>query len=217
MDGESTVKSDTLSEKAYHIIKEKITGFENGSYLSAREFSNEIGMSYTPVREALIRLQREKFLQRVPNVGFFVVRTDIKDVIKIFQVRECIEKFVFEEAFDLITDKDIHKLVELVDQQKRLLKKGDIKQYTKKDNEFHHVFFELYDNDYFISIIENLREQYFFCSNKIAKYSSPEALDEHIQILDEIKAGNKEQATACLQAHIKKAILRMKEGFISEL
>lgn len=204
-----------LGEKAYRIIKEKLPGFENGKYLSARALSSEIGMSYTPVREALLRLQREGLLRRIPNVGFFVVNLDTRDIEEIFQVRECLEKFVFESVFDLISDNEIQEMGELIEKQKKALEKGDIKEYIKADEKFHFTFFRIYNNKHFISYIKNVREHYLLCSNKVATKGGTDGIDEHVQILKEIKAKNKEQAVKCLMAHIENARQRMKEGYVN--
>lgn len=144
-------------------------------------------MSYTPVREAFQRLQREGLLELVPNVGFFVARMNIKDVVEIFQVRECLERFVLDKVFDLITDKEIGVLSDCVQQQALFLEAGDIGQYMNMDERFHLVFFELYGNQHFIRLIKNVREQYLICSIKIARNGSSEAITEHAQIIDHIK------------------------------
>ncbi|MGB9847174.1 MAG: GntR family transcriptional regulator [Desulfotomaculales bacterium] len=203
-----------LGEEAYRIIKEKLATYENGKYLSARALSNEIGMSYTPVREALLRLQREGLLRRIPNVGFFVVNLDTRDIEEIFQVRKCLEKFVFEAVFHLISEHEIQEMEKLLEKQKKALKKGDIKEYIKADEKFHFIFFQMYNNKHFIAYIKNVREHYLLCSSKVATKGGTEGIDEHIQLLNEIKAGNKEQAEKCLMLHLENACQRMKEGYV---
>jgi len=73
----------TLSEHAYVVLKEKLLTMEGGAYLSMRQFANEIGMSYTPVREAFLRLQNEGALKQIPNVGFLVATMDIKEILQL--------------------------------------------------------------------------------------------------------------------------------------
>jgi GntR family transcriptional regulator, rspAB operon transcriptional repressor len=211
------MNSDVLSEKAYQIIKERIITYEKDKYLSARAYSSEIGMSYTPVREAFLRLQKEGFLRRIPNVGFFVVHLDIRDIMEIFQVRECLEKFILESVFDMISEDEIQEMEKLIRKQKEALKKGDIKQYVKADGHFHYAYIKLSGNKYFIELLKNVRDQYMICSTRIAIASSNVGVDEHIQILEQIKANNKEKAIQLLMEHIENAKKRMKEGFISGL
>ena len=97
---EARVSHLSLSDKAYNLIKEKLISCDEGEYLSIREMSEQIGMSYTPVREAFQRLAKEGLLEQVPKLGFFVRRIDIRRISEIFQVRECLELFVLERVFD---------------------------------------------------------------------------------------------------------------------
>lgn len=207
----------TLSDKAYSIVKDKIFNSEKGRYLSVREVAGEIGVSYTPVREAFQRLEREGLLQLVPNVGFFVPQMDIADIVEIFQVRECIERFVFERVFDQITEDDLLRMSGLIDQQEHALKNGQIREYVRLDEEIHMTFFTLYKNSHFINLIKNVREQYLICSFKIAKQGSIEAVDEHRQIVDHIRNRDREKAVELLVAHIESAKQRMRDGYISVL
>ena len=80
-----------LSSLAYKAIKERIASMPSGSYLSARQCALELGISYTPVREAFLQLQKEGVLRQVPNVGFFIQNIDLTDLFQILQVRECVD------------------------------------------------------------------------------------------------------------------------------
>ena len=210
------MKTADLSENAYEIAKERLLDYEQGKYLSARSFSSEIGMSYTPVREAFIRLQKEGFLERVPNVGFFVVKLGIREILEIFQVRECIESFVFEKVFEAITDNEVSEMNALVNVQMDALVCKDIKQYIKADEQFHFIFFRIYGNKHFISLIKSIREQYMLCSNRIAKAGGTEGIKEHKQLIQCIANKDKEGAVSTIVNHIGNAKQRMKEGFINE-
>ena len=89
-----------LSTIAYKTIKTRIANMPSGSYLSARQCALELGISYTPVREAFLQLQKEGVLRQVPNVGFFIESIDLTDLFQMFQVRECIELFALDKIFD---------------------------------------------------------------------------------------------------------------------
>lgn len=97
----------TLGEKAYEALKKKVATMESGAHLSVRSFAKEIGIGYTPVREAFLRMEREGTLRQIPNVGFFVQGYDFTSVIHYYQVRECVEPFVLKQVFAQLTDDDI--------------------------------------------------------------------------------------------------------------
>ena len=208
------MKKSNLSEQAYEIIKSKLVYLEKGSFLSARECAQEYGMSYTPMREAFQRLQREGFLKLVPNVGFFVVSIEVADVISIFQVRECMEPFAVEKIINTLTEQDLQMLEEENRKQREYLKAGDMWKYVYCDEAIHEKFFEVYGNKYLLKTYKNIREQYRICSNRIASTLSVEASDEHQEIIEAIRARDKQSAVAACKNHIELAKQRLIDGFI---
>ncbi len=205
----------TMGERAYQALREKIITLESGTYLSARSFADEVGMSYTPVREAFLRLQREGSLRQVPNVGFFVETMDLNDILQIYQVRECIEPFVLEKVFSLIRPEHIAQMRALVAKQEGALKKGDIAQYMKLDIALHEILLDLYGNRHIKALYHGIREQYLFCSRKIAESSYPDGVAEHGEAIDAMERGDKKTALKLCCEHIDNARRRMKEGYIN--
>lgn len=206
---------DTLSEKAYQALKDKIINLKSGSYLSARQFANEIGMSYTPVREAFLRLQREGTIKQVPNVGFFVETVDLADLYQSYEVRECIEPFVLRKAFNRFTPEHIAHMRSIVRKQAEALSSRKIMDYFSLDIELHEIMFTIYNNKQLLELHRNLREQHMFCSHKVAITFNKDALHEHEQFIDAIEDGDMEKALYILNIHIENAKQRMKEGYIS--
>lgn len=206
---------NTLSDKAYQALKEKIINLKSGSYLSARQFASEIGMSYTPVREAFLRLQREGAIKQVPNVGFFVENIDLADLYQSYEVRECIEPFVLKKAFNRFTPEHITTMKALIEKQNKTLASGKIMQYMRLDIELHEIMFRIYNNKPLLDFYRSIREQHMFCSNKIAVTFNEDALQEHKMLIDAIEAGDLQSALNILNSHIENAKQRMKEGYIS--
>lgn len=204
----------SLSEKAYYLIKDRILTFEKGQYISMREMSSQLGISYTPVREAFQKLKGEGLLDLEPNVGYFVPKLDIKDLMQIYEARECIERFVFEKAFDLLTKEDIDALKESVRKQALHLSDRDIKEYLKEDERYHMVFFKAANNPYLTDLVKSIRAKYLVCSKRI-RHGSDVALEEHIKIIELIEKGEKLGAAELMQQHVTQAKLRMMEGYIA--
>lgn len=205
----------TLGERAYHALREKVMTLESGTYLSARGFADEIGMSYTPVREAFLRLQREGSLRQVPNVGFFVETMDLNDILQVYQVRECIEPFVLNKVFPLFLPQHIHQMRSLSDMQKEALQAGDIVQYMRLDIALHEVVLDLYANKHLKNLYHSIREHYMFCSQKIGVTHHPDAIAEHSEWIDAIEAKDREVALRLTVEHIENAKQRMKDGYIN--
>lgn len=207
----------SLSEKAYGIIKKKIMNSNGEKYLSLRKMAEELDMSYTPVREAFQRLERDGLLELVPKVGYFITELNLNDIIKIMQVRECLENFVFEKVFDFLTEEHIQTLSNYLDKQVKNLEDDDIKQYYKNDALFHKVFFDIYDNDYLTNLIENVREKYLMGSTKtiieMKKHGVVEAIEEHKELIESIKKGDKQETINKFADHIEKSKQRIKHGY----
>jgi len=204
-----------VSELAYKELKKKIMGLNSGSYISARQFAKEIGVSYTPVREAFLRLQREGSLKLVPNVGFFVTSLDIADVIQIYQVRECLEAFVLDKVFDRITHEHIDQMKKIKSMQEDALKEEDLFKYQLLDIKFHEILFKIYGNRLLLNLYRDIRDQYMICSSQIAGLRSHDALLEHSEFFDCLESGDKEKAIACIKNHIHRAKARFTDGYIT--
>ena len=208
-------KSRKLSEVAYKALKNKIINMSGGSYISARQFANEIGVSYTPVREAFLRMEREGTLKLIPNVGFFINAFDMNEVIQIYQARECTEIFVLEKAFDFITKEHIQQIRNINMLLEAALAKGNILEYQQLDIKFHEAFFIIYGNKLLLQFYRNIREQYMLCSVRVAKRLSNAVVVEHEGILASIEAGDKDKAVDALRKNISQARERMIEGYIN--
>jgi DNA-binding GntR family transcriptional regulator len=204
----------TLSDKAYKTLKEMIPTLDAGQHLSIRDFAHRMGMSYTPVREAFHRLRNEGLLEYSPNIGFFIPRMGLIDIMQIFQVRECIEVFVLDRAFDMLTDENVSNLKKYVELQEEYLSKGRMREYMRCDEDFHLEFFKVYNNPHFTNLIKTVRQQYLVCSQSIHR-GGRTGIAEHKEIIDRIMARDKQNAVRLLEEHIVEAKQRMKEGYIA--
>ncbi|MCG0276481.1 MAG: GntR family transcriptional regulator [Thermosediminibacteraceae bacterium] len=204
---------ETLSEKAYNIIKEKLLHTEKGSYLSIRKVAEEINMSYTPVREAFLRLHKEGFLELVPRVGFFANAISLDEILQIYEVRECVELFVLRKVFYSIDETHIELMKKYLEKQKRCLQNNQIYDFVKADQKFHEVLIDLYNNKYITELYKNVREQYYICSKNIAEGVSDAAIVEHGELLKFIEKKDLEKALEALNMHIQNAKERVKIGY----
>jgi GntR family transcriptional regulator, rspAB operon transcriptional repressor len=205
----------SLSEVAYIALKKKVMTTGGGTFISARQFASEVGLSYTPVREAFLRMQKEGTLRLVPNVGFFVESLDIAEVIQIFQARECTELFVLDKVFNRITKEHIDQMKRISAQQYEALTQGNIHEYQLLDIKLHEIIFVISGNKHLLKFYRGIREQYMVCSLKIAHDLSNAAYLEHSEYLASLESGNKEKAISDLKKHLLQARERMIEGYIN--
>ena len=206
---------NSMADQAYQALKEKILSLDSESYLSARQFAAELGISYTPVREAFLRLQHEGYLRHVPRVGFFVQKSNIDDLIQYSQVRKCIEPFALEQVLGNFTPDCIQEMYEALEEQKSALTEGNISKSLSADIKLHEVPLRLYGNRHLLTLYHTIREQNMFCSNHIVSTGLEEsALQEHEEWIRAIEANDKKKALHLIQHHINTAEHNMKQGFI---
>ena len=210
------IEKEFLSEKAYKLIKNKIS-FSNDQHISIRKISKELNMGYSPIREACQRLHQEGLLKGLPGIGYFIPQIDMKNIIEIFEVRKIIEKYVFEEVFDSLTEEHLTALSDYITKEINYLKKKDIKGFRRYDKKFHMLFFEIYNNSVLVNLMKNVMDKYFICSyktiNSINKTGNVDAIEEHESIIKYIKLKNKQRAIVELMKHIHNSEERIKKGY----
>jgi DNA-binding GntR family transcriptional regulator len=177
-----------LSDQAYVLLKRKIMSEGSGAYISARQFATEVGISYTPVREAFLRLQKEGALKLVPNVGFFVQSLDLPDLLQILEVREAIETFVWDKVFDHLGLDSLIQMKNLVKQQREAVISGDAFMYHQVDKSMHEIPFRIYGNLPLLRFYQNIREQYMICSKQVATARGEESIEEHEVIIRSLES-----------------------------
>lgn len=199
----------TLGEQAYDALKIKIMSMPSNSYISARSAAAELNMSYTPVREALLRLNQEGFIKQIPNVGFLVETTDLSDHVKFYQVRECIEPFVLKNVFESILPEHIADMEKYIELQKIALDNNDIRNFIENDIYMHQVLFNLLDNRYLTDFYMNLRSTFSINSFHLSKVGHPLAIEEHISLIEAIKRNDLDTALNATLAHIRSTRSRL--------
>ncbi len=198
-----------LNELAYEALKDKVLGMNSGDYLSIRKCASAFGMSYTPVREAFIRLEREGVFYQIPNVGYFVKNVTSSDLLQIYQVRECVELFAMNKAFDAISKEDLSRMRELAREVSAARKANQTSKSVDLDIALHRIPLERYGNDYLLTLYDELRGRYKMqISKRISALEAQSLLEDtaHEELLDAIQAGNKQDAMEKLKDHIDMAI-----------
>ncbi|SHJ79404.1 GntR family transcriptional regulator [Hespellia stercorisuis] len=204
----------TLKKQAYRALKQQVMEAEPSTIFSVRKSAGELGLSYTPVREALVELQSEGVLEVIPNVGFSVVKIDMRAIQNIYQSRECVEQYVLPKIIDKIDTDDIMILRAYIIRQKKAMEQGDISRYTEVDAQFHIYLIDLLQNRQLSDFYQSIRNQYRMGSKKIVKKHSSIPIEEHERFLDLVEEQKYQEALSCMQEHLDAAIERMKEGYV---
>jgi DNA-binding GntR family transcriptional regulator len=183
----------------------------DGTFLTEAEVCRATGMSRTPVREALLRLEAEGFLQIVPKKGAFVPPLTEREVEAIMQARALVEDFCLRRAVQLaeVLAPELDRLLEKQEQhQKSPL------EFIELDREFHRALVRAADNPVLADFYESLRDRQMRMGlHAIA--TSEQRIDsvlvEHRAIAEGVRSGDADQAAAAMAQHLTKtlAVLRL--------
>lgn len=198
-----------LRELVLEAIREAIM---NGS-LQPRErlmeiqLAEELGVSRTPVREALRKLELEGFIVMVPRKGAYVSDLSLKDIADVFEIRAALEGLAGGLAADRITEDELEEMEHTLVEKANAIQNDDIDKLVEVDTKFHEALYKASRNERLFPIISNLREQIqrFRLNSLSVPGRKQESLEEHRNILEAIQARNVPLARQLAQEHIENA------------
>ncbi len=195
-----------LRDVVFNTLRQAIlTGdFLPGERLMEITLAKRLGVSRTPVREAIRKLELEGLVVMIPRKGAAVARITVSDLKDVLEVRCHLEEFAASIACDRITEEEKAQLTVALKAFEQAIEDKDLRLIAQRDVEFHDVIFRATKNKRLLQIINNLREQiYRYRIEYIKDFGYHETLvKEHKEILDAIFSGNKEAAEKIMRTHI---------------
>lgn len=196
-----------LREVIFNTLREAIIVGElkPGERLMEVQLADKMGVSRTPVREAIRKLELEGLVEMLPRKGAHVADLSVKDIMDVLEVRATLDGLATRLSASRITDEEIKELRHLLAQFINYVEKDNLQGSIKKDVEFHDIIYRSSRNEKLIQISNNLREQVQrFRVIYIKDYSSSrELIREHTEILEAIASRDPVAAMDCAQRHIK--------------
>ncbi|MQA92244.1 MAG: FCD domain-containing protein [Gemmatimonas sp.] len=154
-----TITTQTLSDQVYTAIRKRILDGEigPGQFVREHELSEAMGVSRTPVREALGRLASEGFLERIPHRGFRVPQEALSRVIECYPVVSALELLAARLAFPQVTQKDLEELRRINAALREATEKGEVDAAIDLDNKFHRLIADRSGNQLLTEMLESMR------------------------------------------------------------
>lgn len=197
---------DSAREIAYARIKQRILDNEYapGTQVLEQTMSADLGLSRTPVREALVRLEQEGLLRIVPRHGVEIMTLSADDMREIYEMLSCLEP----KAVELLaerkpTARDIAPLVEACAAMEAALASEDLKAWAAADERFHLALVDLCRNGRLAATVMSFWEQ----THRVRMFTLKlrplpvESTKEHRAVLDAILAGDEAKARGLYEAH----------------
>jgi DNA-binding GntR family transcriptional regulator len=205
----------SLVDIAYQALVEAIVNqvFAPGTQINIDMLARELNMSNTPVREALMRVMGERFVEQKTNKGFIVTNfLKQEELQNMFAVRSLLETHALSSGE--ITTSDIDELDNLAKQMKVAndgLVYQDFKDFLQADHEFHLKIVALSKNEFLIQSWENLNVHLHLSRlyTGIGLFDRSDSSVEHVRIVEALRNTNQAQAVALLNKHIQDVQTRL--------
>ena len=201
-------KTVSLADQVFeHLETDILSGkYVRGDVLTESKLCEQLGVSRTPIREALRRLEQENLIKETAK-GCLVIGITEKDLDDIFIVREQLEGLAASFAASNFNEEEIEKLKSVLELQEFYLQKHDAEQIKVMDNRFHETLYSLSGSVVFYNILLSLHKkvQKYRKASIQSKSRATESVAEHRKIFDAIVAKDAKLAEQYAAEHVKNA------------
>lgn len=204
---------NSLRGKVFNQLQNDILNgkYQYGDNLIETRLSEELGVSRTPIREALRQLELEGLVQSIPNKGAVVKGISAQDIEDIYTIRMMIEGLAARWATEKITPAELGELREALELEEFYTLKNDTEHLMKFDSRFHEIIFRASKSKPLMQTLSTFHHYVQRARN--SSFSSPgrasEVLEEHRAIYNAIAAGNAEEAERLTTEHVRNASLNL--------
>lgn len=200
-------RSRSLQDKAYVAIRSAILrhDLKPNNQLSEASLAEQLGMSRTPIREALKRLEEEGLVRIVPRHGAFVTEISAEDIVQMYQLREALECYAIQSASEYTNTSEFAALVNAIEQSRQWIEDGEIDKINATDVRLHRYIVQFTRNQLIIKLVDQLLDQIvrLRLMTPTVEGRLPEQAEEHLRIVRALEEGDIEGAQAALQCHLR--------------
>jgi len=204
-----TSNKDTLRVKAYKDIKSKIIFLQlkPGEKIFENEIAQDLKISRTPVREALLILENEKLVECDGRLGFVVRKLKTKEIEEYFSIRKAFEAFAAPFIIERITASEIEELKKNITEAQDYLKINDFNNIVRCETKFHEILWRATKSEIFFQIISGLSDkfQWIRAIALSAQGACRESIDDHKKIITLIEKKDSDKLKRFIALHIERS------------
>ena len=197
-----------FTEKAYAALKGVITrmdlyGTREEMRLDERQLAADLGVSRTPVREALAQLEREGFVRSIPRRGIYVVRKTKREVIELITAWAALEGMAARLATQNAGDQEIRALRQMFATFESGAEQANLDEYSEINIEFHQTIIRMSHNQVLIDMAENLFTHMRMIRRKTIgeKDRAHRSIHDHMNIIEALEARQPDRAEQLTREH----------------
>jgi DNA-binding GntR family transcriptional regulator len=198
MDGKPVLNVKSLKEQVYEYLREQMRKGEilPGSAIDMEETSKKLGVSKTPLRDALLQMEMEDFVTIRPRRMVVVNTLTEQDIRNYYEIIGALESMALLKAFDQLKPSDLERMQALNDGMRDAIAANDFDLYYERNLAFHNVFLGLCGNASLVKLVNNLKKRlYDFPRAKgFVKEWEESSILEHQALLDLLRTGRSQAA-----------------------
>ncbi|MGN5379446.1 GntR family transcriptional regulator [Streptomyces sp. MUSC 14] len=202
----SPIKQPPAADRVYTHVKQGVLDrrYEGGTLLTEGELADAVGVSRTPVREALLRLEAEGLIRLYPKKGALVLPVSAQEIADVVETRQLVEEHAARKAVPA-PPALLERLAALLEQQKAQAAAGDLAGAAVTDRTFHAEIVRSGGNEILSRLYDQLRDRQLRMGVAVM-HSHPDriakTLAEHEEILEALRAGDAQAAVGVVHRHV---------------
>ena len=203
--GTGSEATPTRAHQVYELLRSSIIGLERppGARLSENRVAADLGVSRTPVREALQRLSEERFVVRDERGSFVVAGVTHRDVDGLCDLLELVDAYLFGRAAR-VAGPTAAELTEIAQRLRAAADEPDLEAWSTADGRFHELVNELADNEWASRVAKMTRSRLhrFWLNHEARTQRLRACSDEHVERAHALAAGDANSAERLVRAHV---------------
>jgi len=223
----SIINLASLKDQVYEYLRNqiKIGELRPGSHINIEETSKQLGVSRTPLKDALLQLEMEGFVTILPRKGVLVRQLTIEDIKEYYEIIGALESTAFLSGYDKINATIVQKMKNLNSEMIEAIGANNFTLYFQKNLEYHDIFLGLCKNKNLAKITDNLKRRLYHFPRRegYLKQWEESSIREHVELTRLIEEGKKEEAAAFIrdvhwsfkiQEKFLKKLFQKQEGYV---
>ena len=191
-----------LRDVVFNTLREAILKGElkPGERLMELQLAAKLGVSRTPIREAIRMLEQEGLAVTIPRKGAEVAKMTEKDMEDVLQIRDALDELAASIACEQMTKEQLDTLTETMHEFEESTKSKDLKKIAAADVQFHDIIYQATGNPKLVNMLNNLDERNY-----------PTLMREHSEIVEGLMTKDKGRVTEAMHKHVKNQVVAVKE------
>jgi len=202
----SAFDNSNLNERVYHYVRDRILAnvYKPGDQINYEQLIQELGVSRTPLRDAINRLTQDGLIEVKPRSGSYVYMPNARDIGELYDVRKALECQAIEAAVPRMPHEELKELLSEAEEADEAIKHGRVQRFFEADRRFHRTIIERSGNRLLAGMMETLELKIKWFGVIITKFDRPQqANDSHKRIIRAMERADAAEARRMMEEHIE--------------